>query len=301
MRAAIEGRGVRVAGPSPLLSADPHPSSPPAASAIYEGWVRHRRFAPIEHEFSYRLFLMYLDLAELPEVLDPFPLFSARGRALARFRREDFMGDPARPLDECTRRTVEKATGARPAGPVRLLAGLRYFGHSFNPVSFYYCFDPAGERVEAVVADVQNIPWGERHPYVLARGERRGSVLGDELEKTLHVSPLMGMDQTYAFRAGEPGERLVVHIESRPRETAVTRNSSGSSRSRGTAKEFDATLSLRRRELSRRTLTTMLARYPALSLQVVAKIYAQSLRLKLKGARYHPHPEGSRPKGFVSP
>ena len=264
-----------------------------SASAVYEGWVRHRRFAPVEHEFRYRLFLMYLDLGELPEVLDPFPLFSARGRALARFRREDFMGDPERPLDECARQAVEEATGNCPSGPVRLLAGLRYFGHSFNPVSFYYCFDPAGERVEAVVADVQNIPWGERHPYVLARGERRGNVLSDELEKTFHVSPLMGMDQTYAFRAGAPGESLAVHIESRARETAVTRNSSGSSRSRGGAREFDATLNLRRRELSRRTLTTMLARYPAMSLQTVARIYGQALRLKLKGAPYHPHPEAT--------
>ena len=248
------------------------------ASAVYEGWVRHRRFEPVEHEFRYPLFLMYLDLAELPGVLDPFPLFSARGRALARFRREDFMGDPARSLDQCAREAVEEAAGSSPSGPVRLLAGLRYFGHSFNPVSLYYCFDSA-ERVEAVVADVQNIPWGERHPYVLARGERRGSVLGDELEKTFHVSPLMGMDQTYAFRAGEPGESLAVHIESRPND--------------GNGKQFDATLNLRRRELSRRTLTTMLARYPAMSLQVVAKIYAQSLRLKLKGARYYPHPEAT--------
>jgi DUF1365 family protein len=258
-----------------------------SASAAYEGWVRHRRFEPIEHSFRYPLFLMYLDLGELPEVLDPYPLFSARRAAAARFRREDFMGDPAQPLAECTRDAVEAATGARPAGPVRLLTGLRYFGHSFNPVSFYYCFDAAAKRVDAVVADVQNIPWGERHPYVLARGERRGTVLSEELEKTFHVSPLMGMDQTYAFRAAEPGDRLVAHIESRPRD--------------GEGKSFDATLSLRRRELSRRTLADLLARYPAMSLQVVAKIYAQSLRLKLKGARYHPHPEGSRPRGFVSP
>lgn len=264
-----------------------------SASAVYEGWVRHRRFEPVAHEFRYRLFLMYLDLDELPEVLDPYPLFSARGRALARFRREDFMGDPGRPLAECAREAVEEAAGIHPSGPVRLLAGLRCFGHSFNPVSFYYCFDPAGERVEAVVADVQNIPWGERHPYVLARGERRGSVLSDELEKTFRVSPLMGMDQTYAFRAGEPGERLSVHIESRPRESVIDRNSPGVRRTRGPGKSFDATLSLERRELSRRTLTGLLARYPAMSLQVVAKIYGQALRLKLKGARYHPHPEAT--------
>ncbi len=260
-------------------------------SAVYEGTIRHRRFEPVEHEFSYRLFLMYLDLGELPGVLDPYPLWSARRRALARFRREDFMGDPARPLDECARDAVEAETGSRPTGPVRLLGGLRYLGHSFNPVSFYYCFDSSGERVEAVVADVENIPWGESHPYVLARGVAEGPVLSDELDKSLHVSPLMGMDQTYAFRAGEPGERLSVHIESRPDRGPEGRAD----------KSFDATLNLRRRELSRPLLTGMLARYPAMSLQVVAKIYAQSLRLKLKGARYFPHPESKKPKGFVSP
>jgi DUF1365 family protein len=250
-----------------------------SASAVYEGWVRHRRMEPVDHSFRYRFFLTYLDLAELPEVLDPFPLYSARRRAPARFRRADYLGDPARPLDECVRDTVAAAGAPRPAGPVRLLTGLRYLGHGFNPVSFYYCFDPTGRRVEAVVAEVENIPWKERHAYVLKRSDREGTVLADELEKTHHVSPLMGMDQTYSFRAGTPGERLQVHIESRPRE--------------GDEKTFDATLSLRRRELSRPLMLGLLARYPAMSLQVVAKIYAQAARLKLKGARYHPHPEGA--------
>ncbi|HET9197928.1 MAG TPA: DUF1365 domain-containing protein [Solirubrobacterales bacterium] len=280
-----------------------------SASAVYEGTVRHRRFEPVEHSFRYRLFLMYLDLGELPEVLYPYPLFSARRAAPARFRRADFMGNPARPLDECAREAVAAATGERPAGPVRLLTGLRYLGHSFNPVSFYYCFGEGGERVEAVVAEVRNIPWGERHPYVLARGGRRGTVLGEELEKTFHVSPLMGLDQTYSFRASEPGESIAVHIESRPRETAESLPAETAKRppqgaflrSRHAGKTFDATLSLRRRELSGRTLAGMLARYPAMSLQVVARIYAQSLRLKLKGAKYHPHPDGSRPRGFISP
>lgn len=257
-----------------------------SASAVYEGWIQHRRFEPVEHSFRYRFFLTYLDLDELPGVLDPYPLYSARRAAPARFRRADFMGDPERPLAECARDAVEAETGSRPAGPVRLLTGLRYLGHSFNPVSFYYCFDAAGQRVDAVVADVENIPWGERHAYVLARGEKVGPVLSEELDKTLHVSPLMGMGQTYAFRATEPAERLSVHIESRPEAGG---------------RSFDATLSLRRRELSPRLMAGLLARYPAMSLQVVAKIYAQSLRLKLKGARYFPHPEGSAPKGFISP
>jgi DUF1365 family protein len=271
-----------------------------SASAVYEGWVRHRRFEPIEHDFRYRLFLIYLDLDELPQVLDPYPLWSARRPAAARFRRADFIGDPARPLAECVRNAVEAETGRRPAGPVRLLANLRYLGHIFNPVSLYYCFDASGESVEAVVADVNNIPWGEGHPYVLARGTRQGAVLKDELDKQLHVSPLMGMDQTYAFSASEPGERLQVHIESRPvkRAEGLFGTQRVAPRER---KQFDATMSLRRRELSPGLMARLPVRYPAMSLQVVAKIYAQSLRLKLKGARYFPHPEGRRPRGFLSP
>jgi uncharacterized protein len=277
-------------------------------SAIYEGWVRHRRFDPVDHSFRYRFFLAYLDLGELPAVLDPFPLYSARRRAPARFRRSDYLGDPARPLDECVRDVVADSGAPRPAGPVRLLTGLRYLGHSFNPVSFYYCFDPTGRRVENVVAEVENIPWGERHAYVLDRGEREGTVLTDELEKTHHVSPLMGMDQTYSFAASEPGERLQVHIESRPRaaawagEDAVPAGAGGGDEATAATgagdrhsgpKTFDATLSLRRRELSRPLMAGLLARYPAMSLQTVMKIYAQAARLKLKGARYFPHPEGA--------
>jgi uncharacterized protein len=251
-----------------------------SASAVYEGWVRHRRFDPVAHEFRYPLFLLYLDLAELPAILDPYPLWSARRRAPARFRRADFLGDPDRPLDACVRDAVERESGERPAGPVRLLAGLRYLGHSFNPVSFYYCFDPAGQ-VQAIVAEVENIPWGERHAYVLQRGERTGPVLSEQIDKSLHVSPLMGMDQTYRFSASEPGRTLSVQIESRPREDEDGRT-------------FDATLDLRRRELSRPLMARLLIRYPAHSLQVVARIYAQALRLKLKGARYYPNPGAAR-------
>jgi DUF1365 family protein len=273
-----------------------------SASAVYEGWIRHRRFEPVEHEFRYRLFLMYLDLDELPRVLDRYPLFSARRPAPARFRRADFMGDPQRPLAECARDAVEAQTGARPAGPVRMLANLRTLGHVFNPVCFYYCFDASGEQVVAVVADVNNIPWGERHPYVLARDGRQGTVLAQELDKALHVSPLMAMDQAYAFRASEPGARLSVQIDSRPVQRFV-RPSHGERVTPldGEHKQFDATLSMRRRELSRLLLARMLLRYPAMSLQVVAKIYFQTLRLKLKGAPYFPHPQEKRPKGFLSP
>ncbi len=109
-----------------------------------------------------------------------------------------------------------------------------------------------------------------------------GPVLSQQIDKSFHVSPLMGMDQTYTFNASEPGDTLSVQIESRPREDEDGRT-------------FDATLDLRRRELSQATMARLLLRYPAHSLQTVARIYAQALRLKLKGARYFPHPAEAEP------
>jgi hypothetical protein len=250
-----------------------------AASSVYEGWVRHRRHGAIAHELKVKLFMVYLELGELPELFDSYRLASARGRALAEFRRSDYLGDPARPLAEEVRDLVAARTGVRPSGPIRLLTNLRYFGHAFNPVSFYYCFDPAGARVSAIVAEVTNTPWGERHAYVLSpdRDRPAASTMCGRFEKEFHVSPFMGMDHTYAWRMTEPAERLVVQIDSEQDERIV----------------FDATLSLRRRQLSPRRLRILLARHPLLTMRIVRQIYANGLRLRLKGARYFPNPSGA--------
>ncbi|HSZ13347.1 MAG TPA: DUF1365 domain-containing protein [Solirubrobacteraceae bacterium] len=256
-------------------------------SCLYEGSVRHRRYASrgdeTRDELRYPLFMVYLDLDELPQCLDGRLLWSARRPAVAWFRRADHLGDPAKPLADTVRELVAERTGRRPEGPIRLLTHLRYLGHCFNPVSFYYCYDAAGERVEAVVAYVTNTPWGESHSYVLdgAAAAEHGSttLLGGRSRKQLHVSPLMGMEHTYIWRASEPAERLSVHIESRTDSDE---------------RAFDATLSLARRELNSREMARALARYPLLTMRIIARIYAHALRLRLRGARYHPHPAPTR-------
>jgi DUF1365 family protein len=256
-----------------------------SVSCLYEGAVRHRRTGAMREEFRYPLFMAYLDLGELPELFDGRWLWSARRPAPAWFRRADHLGDPRRPLREVVGELVREQTGTVVEGPVRLLTHLRYLGHCFNPVSFYYCYDAPGERVVAVVADVTNTPWGERHAYVMpvsgASDHGSAKLMRGQFEKRLHVSPLMGMDHVYDWRLTEPAERLSVHIESRrPGGESV----------------FDATLSLGRREMTPRALRSALVRYPALTARITARIYGQALRLRLRGARYFPHP----PAGTVT-
>jgi DUF1365 family protein len=136
-------------------------------SAIYTGRLRHRRFAPREHSFEYRLFMMYVDLAELDQVFRNRWLWSVKRPSLAWLRRADYLGDASVSLDQAVRDRVETETGERPTGPIRMLTHLRYFGVGFNPVTIYYCFDRADTHVETVVAEITNTPWNERHAYVL--------------------------------------------------------------------------------------------------------------------------------------
>jgi DUF1365 family protein len=234
------------------------------ASCIYAGTISHRRTEP-RRSFRHRIALFYLDLDELPGLLGG-RLVRPRPGSL-RFRRRDYLGCDATPLDDAVRKAVHADTGRRPEGPIRLLTQLRSFGHCFNPVSFYYCLDAAGERVDAVVAEVTNTPWGERHAYVIP-----GS--SGHVAKALHVSPFMAMDHRYTVRAGVPSDRLAIRIQSR---------SNG-------APAFDATLALRRRELTRGAATRLAVRYPFANLRVLALIYGHAVGLSLAGAPVHRHP-----------
>lgn len=250
-------------------------------SCIYEGRIRHGRFGPLARQFGYRLFFLYVDLAEADVVFGRRGLWPPRWRALAWFRRADHLGSVERSLDESVRDLVESRLGWRPDGPIRLLTHLRYFGLVMNPVSFYYCFSPHANRVEALVAEVTNTPWRERHCYVL---DLRAAACRDTLRarnvKELHVSPFLPMDLEYRWRLRVPEERLTLSVDCL----------------RVDNRAFAASLSLRRVPLTTWRMAAALCRYPAITFQVLARIYWQALLIWLKGVPYLPHPRTSSPR-----
>jgi uncharacterized protein len=246
------------------------PIKRPMQSAIYEGSVRHGRQMEPRHGFTKRLFMLYLDLAELDRVFEGRWLWGVERSRLVSFRRRDHLGDPALPLDQAVRALVHERTGRALEGPIRLLTQMRTAGYVFNPVSLYYGFKPSGE-LDAVVADVSNTPWNERHAYVLPAKEGR---VDARAEKEFHVSPFLPMSHEYRFTVEPPGATLRARIENFARGERV----------------FDASLELERREIGTSTLASTLARFPWMTLEVIAAIYWQAFRLHRLGAAVYPHP-----------
>lgn len=265
-------------------------------SALYHGRVRHRRFAPRRREFEYRVFMAWLDLAELDRAFAGRWFWSTRRAAPVRFDRADYLGDPALPLDEAVRARVAEHAGRRPDGPIRMLTHLRHFGLAFNPVTFYYCFSADDTRVDAIVAEVTNTPWNERHAYVLD-GRQAVATAGApspasaatptdasaaralryRFRKAFHVSPFLPMEMQYDWRFTAPVGRaraIGVHLEDW----------------QDGRKALDATLVLRRREIGTRSLAHALAAFPFMTASVLGGIYWQALRLWLAGTPFHAHP-----------
>lgn len=231
--------------------------------------------------------MMYLDLAELPTVFDRFWLWSSRKPAVSWFRRSEHLGEETESLDVSVRNLVRQQTGVEVTGPIRLLTNLRQFGFQMNPVSYFYCFDPTGQRVDAVVAEVNNTPWGEQHCYVLQQPLNPVSDASRKVisRKQFHVSPFMPMNMDYEWHLSKPAKTLNVNIKNQWQRPATSEQPLKSSRP-----AFDVTMSVSRTEMTRRSMASVLIRQPFITGKVFAAIYWQALRLWWKGVKFVPHP-----------
>jgi DUF1365 family protein len=243
----------------------------PNHAELYEGIVVHRRHVAPKRVFAPRLFLAHLDVDALPGSLDGIPGWSARHPAPIQFRRRDFFDGGEWPLGDAVRDLVEQRLGRRPNGPVTLLAHLRTFGWLFNPLSVYYCWSPAG-GLDALVLEVTNTPWGDRHRYVV---DARTGPQSITTAKAMHVSPFLPMDVDYRITWTVPGDDLGLRIEVEHGETPV----------------FDAELQLHRVPFDRRHAVTMPLRHWLMPLRVSLGIYREAAKLLIRRARFFPHPD----------
>ncbi|MSX02162.1 MAG: DUF1365 family protein [Actinobacteria bacterium] len=240
------------------------------ASALYVGTVQHRRTAPALNQFRYRVFMVYLDLDEMPRLFDRLPGWSARRPALVRFRREDYFDGATTPLAEAVRDLVCDRIGRRPTGPVRLLTNPRIAGYVFNPISLYCILKSESEELDVLVLEVTNTPWGERCWYVLEGPQLDGA----RFPKEMHVSPFVEMGIDYRLSFDRPGDSLNLRLEVLEGDELV----------------LDTSLTLARSPLNARTAVGQLLRHPLMTFRVTAAIHWQALKLWIKRVPFVPHP-----------
>jgi len=242
-------------------------------SAIYQGYLRHRRFTPHAHRFSYQVFMMYLDLDELDKVLAQSPFWSRKPWRPARFKRSDFLGDPAVPLKQAVKERIHDETGHWHEGPIRMLANLRYFGFNINPISCYYCFD-AQQALQFIVVEVTNTPWNERQSYVI-KCDPKQRFQRSQFKKLMHVSPFNPMNMMYHWCSNSPQRVLSLNLETE-RDGEI---------------DMDATMALKRQDINGASLARILLRHPWMTAKVALTIYWQALKLWVKRNPFYDHPK----------
>jgi DUF1365 family protein len=252
-------------------------------SGIYTGTVGHRRFRPREHRFTYGLFMAWLDIDRIPELMAKSRWSSYNRFNWASYYERDHFGDPAISLRERLAEDANKHGVKLPNGKIFLLTHLRYLGYCFNPISLYFCYDPVG-GLDTVLAEV-NSTFGESSNYWLSPKNRQPAqnTLRYRAPKNMHVSPFMGMDLDYEFVLSKPGEKMLAHMNVIERHPA--RNES--------PHLFDTTLTVEHRPWA--ALTGALRRHPWMTAKVIGAIHWEALCLYLKRVPVFTHPARLRP------
>ncbi|MDZ4805460.1 MAG: DUF1365 domain-containing protein [Candidatus Eisenbacteria bacterium] len=246
------------------------PVATPLNSRLYVGRLVHRRYRPRPHRFSFPIYMHLIDLGELPEMERRLKLFSVNRFNVVSLHDGDHLGSSGRGLKAAVLEFLSRHGVDLTGGRIELLTHLRILGYAFNPVSFFYCHDAEGV-LRCVVAEVRNT-FGERHAYLLDERCATG-VLTFETPKEIFVSPFARLDGRWSFRFNRPARGLSVHMKDFD----------------GQGRFLDATLSGASRPLTNRTLLVLLLLYPFMTLQVIARIHWEALRLWLKRVPHFKH------------
>lgn len=256
----------------------------PGLPALCEGTVVHRRGAP-EHQFTYPVSQVWLDPDDPDELCALHPAWSARRPAPVRFRRRDYGADPCGSLAEAARDDLASVLGFRPNGPVRMLSQLRRWGWLFNPITFFFVWDDAGEtRPVGVVLEVTNTPWKERIRYPLVLGSS-GTSFGQHFEKAMHVSPFLGMDHRYRLSLEDRDDRVAIDIDVLDPDGQIV---------------LHTALRLERQGATRGSLGRSLRSLPLSTHRVSVGIHSQAARLRAKGVSFIAHPRRRQPAATTS-
>ncbi|MEO8155078.1 MAG: DUF1365 domain-containing protein [Rhizobacter sp.] len=255
---------------------------------IGTGQVQHTRLRPAKNSFTYGTYFLML------------PMRSLRAQASAELKRNRFglisfhdkdHGDGRADSLAWLDQLLASEGIADADGETWLHCYPRVLGHTFKPVSFWYCHR-ADNSLAAIVVEVNNT-FGERHCYLLRGPEL---AFGHELRaaKVFHVSPFCDVAGSYRFRFLRTGlhptadglrkdsQRTVVRIDHDDENGPLLQTS----------------VSGRLVPLSARSTRAAFFGMPLMTVFVVARIHWQAVKLWAKHVPFFRKPEP--PKTFIT-
>ncbi|WP_339108521.1 DUF1365 domain-containing protein [Thioclava sp. GXIMD4216] len=232
------------------------------------GETVHVRRGAIDHRFRYPVDYLCLD----PEHPTGPSFFSHNRLNLFAFFDRDHGGIRGAGEGAAWARRMLTRAGLTGGYSLRLMAQPRVLGRAFNPVCFWMAFRE--ETLLAVIAEVNNT-FGDRHNYLCAHDDF-SPILPDhvlEARKIFHVSPFQDIGGGYHFQYAITAKHAVIRIDFRNGGEGLI-----------------ATYRAPRMALTNRRILQAVLRRPWAPVRIMALIYWQALRLKLKGARYRDRP-----------
>jgi DUF1365 family protein len=239
-------------------------------SAIYHGNIIHRRFSPKAHSFDYSLYMLALDLDDIQNN-QGLGIFGFSWFNPLRFMEKDYLkGEPNRLRKRITNK-VHGLAGHTDISKIVMLVQVRCFGIYFSPANFYFCYNK-DDHCTQMLAEVSNTPWNERHYYLVDLLSKKPDKITD---KVFQVSPFMDLAMSYFWHIKPPSsieDKLLVKIENK----TVDKDTGEIN------KLFDASLMLKKRPFTRKSLLAIWCQLPVMTVKVVLGIYWQALKLFVK-------------------
>ncbi|MEM1234379.1 MAG: DUF1365 domain-containing protein [Pseudomonadota bacterium] len=235
------------------------------------GETFHGRRGEVKNAFRYSIDYVLCDAEAKPRA--PW-LFGRNKAGLSSLHDVDHGGAPGEGRGALWVRDVLRAHNLPEPARIEILAQPRFWGHVFNPVSFWLCYDGPGE-MRIVIAEVTNT-FGDRHSYLCHTDDLKPLTRGVEVQarKVMYVSPFMPIEGGYRFRFDVTADKISILIDYR----------------QGNDGGLVATLKGPRAPLTSLGIARAALRRPMGSRRVLALIHWQALKLWWKGVRYRPQP-----------
>lgn len=243
----------------------------PPGHGLLTGEVGHKRYLPKVHGFDYQVHYFWLDLDKLDDIPATGWLWSQSRFAACSYRRSDYVSG-AEDLTVAVQQKIQQLGFTDAVAKVCLMSPLANWGYYFSPLTLYYCFDEATQLV-ALLAEVSNTPWNERHYYLVPVGAEGKSHY--QHDKAFHVSPFNPMDMQYHWTVIANSARLELAIANFKQQDKV----------------FSAWFGLTLSPFSLKQLKSLLIRRPWQNVLVMTRIYWHAVKLLLKAVPVYGHPK----------